>query len=101
MVGNRIDIYELVDPEMACSGYGLSWLPLSAFKNGEQTREFYYCKEGYCSWNMHIGISEYAFKRAYKKVGTMVVKELKRTKLTNGHLLGMDPMTPYKLLNYY
>lgn len=76
--GKRIDIYELVTPEIAHRGYGYSWLPLSAFKKGKQSPEFYFSKNGSCSWNMHIGISEYSFNKAYKKIGTIIIKKIHR-----------------------
>ncbi len=78
LIGKRIDIFELVDPIIAHRGYGYNWVPLSHFIKGKQTPKVFYGKEGYCTWNMTIGISDYDFKRAYKKVGTMVITSLKK-----------------------
>ena len=76
LIGKRIDIIECINPEAAHRGYGHNWLPLSSFKLGHQEPVNFFGKKGYCCWNAKIGISDYSFNLAYKKVATFVITKI-------------------------
>ncbi|MDB5288547.1 MAG: hypothetical protein JWR05_3496 [Mucilaginibacter sp.] len=82
-IGTRIDILLCIDPIAAWKCYNHSWMPKDRYKIGSVYPSLFFCKEGYCSWNARINSSEYLFKKAFKIVGSFVIKSVTNNNASN------------------
>lgn len=77
LIGQRIDLLEVIDSDKAWRVFCHSWIPKDRYKIGEQMSHLYFGKEGYCVWNYHINVaSQSLFDEAFKKVGTFVITKM-------------------------